>query len=303
MLIYLAITLGFFLVTILLANRLFLSGWLRMHSSGAAAQEIEERPGVFGRSSLDFILAYKDWLLRIRDPRLLATLFTSFVFALIAVFFILRPGDDGSSLLSPSDQVAEGDLDLFSTGVVICGVLYFLGWMLFNQLAVTSLSIERQAFYILKVAPISASQLLRSKTFGVFAPYAVIITIGMAVGLFILNFSLLWAPYGWLVLMIMGYGLLAFLVSVGFLHPNLEWDDPRRMTNRKATIPMLAGSFLYSLVGIFVSLATYALANGQQAYAVPIVIMGLALLIGGTWLFVHTRSRKVETAWARIGTE
>jgi hypothetical protein len=300
---YLVITLGFFLVTIFLANRLFLSGWLRMQGSGTAAQEIEERPGVFGRSSLDFILAYKDWLLRIRDPRLLATLFTSVVFALIAVFFLLRPGDDGSSLLSPSDQVAEGELDLFSTGVVICGVLYFLGWMLFNQLAATSLSIERQAFYILKVAPISASQLLRSKTFGIFAPYAIIISIGMAVGLFILNFSLLWAPYGWLVLMIMGYGLLAFLVSVGFLYPNLEWDDPRRMSNRKATMPVLIGSFLYSLVGVFVALATYALAHGQQAYAVPIVIMGLALLAGGTWLFVHTRANKVEAAWARIGTE
>jgi len=300
---YLLITVGFFLVTILLANRLFLTGWLRMQSGGAATQEIEQRPGLFGRSSLDFILAYKDWLLRIRDPRLLATLFTAVVLALISVFAMLRPGGNGTSLLSPSDTMEDGSVDPISAGIVFCGMLYFLGWMLFNRLALTSLSIERQAFYILKVAPISAGQLLRSKIFGIFLPYAAISTIGLVAGLFLVNFRLLWAPYGWLVLMIMGYGLLAFLVSVGFLYPNLEWDDPRRMTNRKASLPSLIGSVVYSLVAIIVAWFTYIVANAQQAYAVPIVIAGLTLLAGGTWLFVHRRSRKVEDAWARIGTE
>ena len=117
----------------------------------------------------------------------------------------------------------------------------------------------------------------------------------------IVEFSLLWAPFGWLVLMIMGYGLLAFLVSVGFQYPNLEWDDPRRMSNRKAGLPMLIGSFLYSLVGIVVAVATYALANGQPSFAIPIVIMGLAILAGGTWFFVHTRVNTVEAVWPQIG--
>jgi hypothetical protein len=300
---YLLITVGFFLVTVLLANRLFLTGWLRMKSGGAVVQEIGERPGMFGRSSLAFILAYKDWLLRIRDPRLLATLFTAFILAFIALFAMLRPDNNGTSLLSPSDTVEGGSVDPISAGIVFCGMLYFLGWMLFNRLALTSLSIERQAFYILKVAPISPGQLLRSKTFGIFVPYAAISTIGLIVGLFLVNFSLLWAPYGWLVLMIMGYGLLSFLVSVGFLYPNLVWDDPRRMTNSKASLPSLIGSAVYSLVAVAVAWFTYIVANAQQAYAVPIVIAGLALLAGGTWLFVHRRSRKVESAWVRIGVE
>jgi hypothetical protein len=274
-----------------------------MKSGGAVVQEIGERPGMFGRSSLAFILAYKDWLLRIRDPRLLATLFTAFILAFIALFAMLRPDNNGTSLLSPSDTVEGGSVDPISAGIVFCGMLYFLGWMLFNRLALTSLSIERQAFYILKVAPISPGQLLRSKTFGIFVPYAAISTIGLIVGLFLVNFSLLWAPYGWLVLMIMGYGLLSFLVSVGFLYPNLVWDDPRRMTNSKASLPSLIGSAVYSLVAVAVAWFTYIVANAQQAYAVPIVIAGLALLAGGTWLFVHRRSRKVESAWVRIGVE
>ncbi len=234
---FLLITAGFFLVTVLLANRLYLSGWLRMQSSGAVGQEMSERPGVFGRNSLDFILSYKDWLLRVRDPRLLATLFTTIVFSGVAIFFMLRPEEDGSSLLTLGDVDSGSDAGILSAGVIVCGLLYFLGWMIFNRLATTSLSIERQAFYILKTAPVSASQLLRAKTFGIFLPYAVVVTTGMAAALFILKFSLLWAPYGLLTLLIMGYGLFGYLVSIGFLYPKLTWDDPRRMNNRKAGIP------------------------------------------------------------------
>jgi len=42
----------------------------------------------------------------------------------------------------------------------------------------------------------SASQLMRSKTFGIFLPYAAITTIGLVVGIIISKFSLLWMPYG-----------------------------------------------------------------------------------------------------------
>lgn len=301
---YLLITVGFFLVTIFLANRLYLSGWLRMQSSGSVTQDIGERRGVFGGNSLNVILAYKDWLLRIRDPRLLATLFSNFVLSLLAVFFLLRRGDDGSSLLTLADREAADDgVDLLSAGIVICGVLYFLGWMLFTRLATTSLSIERQAFYILKTAPVSASQLMRSKTFSIFLPYSVVVTIGLAAGIIYSKFSLLWLPYGWLVLLIMGYGLFGYLVSLGFLYPNFDWEDPRRMATRKAGLPSLIGSALYSIVGIVVAVGTYILAHEAASLAVPVVIMGLSLLAGGVWFFVNWRIKRVEAAWPFIGTE
>lgn len=295
---FLLITAGFFLVTVLLANRLYLSGWLRMQSSGAVTQEISERPGVFGRDSLDFILSYKDWLLRVRDPRLLATLFTTVLFSGVAIFFMLRPEENGSSLLTLGEEGAG----IFSTGAIICGLLYFLGWMIFNRLATTSLSIERQAFYILKAAPVSARQLLRAKTFGIFLPYTVVITTGMAAALFILKFSLLWVPYGLLTLLIMGYGLFGYLVAIGFLYPNLTWDDPRRMNNRKASIPSLMGSLVYSAAAAGVALITYLFAHSSPALAIPIVIMGLASLAGGTWFFVNWITRRVESAWPVIGS-
>ena len=298
---YLAITVGLFLVVILLADRFYLSGWLRMQSSGAAAQDIGEQPGVFGRNSLDFILGYKDWLLRIRDPRMLATLFTAVIMVGFALFMILRPGDDGSTLMGLSEDLEGDGVNPLSKGVMISGLIYFVGWMAFSNLAVTSLSIERSAFYILKTAPISASTLLRAKTFGVYLPYAVLSTIAMLVTLFIMKFSLIWMPFGLLVLLIMGYGLFSYLVSLGFLYPRFDWEDPRRMSNRKSAIPSLVGSFSYSIVAIIVVMATYLVANETPSLAIPAVIMGLSLLAGGTWFFVQWCTNRVEKAWPRIG--
>jgi len=294
---------GLFLAVILLANRLYLSGWLRMQSSGAAAQDIGEQPGLFGGSSLDFLLGYKDWLLRIRDPRMLATMFTAIVLAGFVLFMLLKPNEDGSSLFGLSD-VLEGDgVNLLSPGVIIAGLIYFAGYMAFLRISVTALSIERSSFYILKTAPVSASQLLRAKTFGIYLPYAAIATVGMLLGMFLVKFSLIWMPYGLLVLLIMGYGLLSFLVSLGFLYPKFDWDDPRRMSNRKTSIPSLIGTFIYSIVAIFLAETTYFFAGATPSLAIPIVIMGLALLAGGTWFFVQWSTNRVEKAWPGIGAE
>lgn len=173
--------------------------------------------------------------------------------------------------------------------------------MAFFNLALTSLSIERKAFYILKTAPLSASQLFRAKTLGVFIPYAVLATIGLVIMLVVLKLSLIWLPFGWMTLMIMGYGLFSFLVSLSFLYPNLDWEDPRRMRNRKAALPALLGAFGYSLITVFVAITTYFFALSEPGLAIPIVIMGLALLAGGTWFFVQWCTNRVEKAWPRIG--
>jgi hypothetical protein len=87
------------------------------------------------------------------------------------MFLMLRPQEDGSSLFSFT-SVEEGTLDLLSSGIIASALVYFLGYMAFLDLGLTSLSIERQAFYILKTAPISASCVFRAKTFGVYVPHA-----------------------------------------------------------------------------------------------------------------------------------
>ena len=296
--VYLLITIGLFLGTIFLANRLFSTGWMRMQSAGSATADIHEQPGMFGRHSLDFTLGFKDWLLRIRDPRLLATLFTSLIMAGFLAVMLLAPQKDGSSLFGITDGM---EINILSAGVIVSGLIYFLGWLAFSNLALTTLSIERTAFYILKTAPISPSQLFRAKTFSIFIPYAVLATIGLLVGLFVLKLSLIWLPFGWLTLMIMGYGMFSFIVSIGFRYPNLEWEDPRRIKNNKAILPSMLGSVGYSIIAVIVVISTYFFALSESHLAIPIVIFGLSLLAGGTWFFVHRSTERVEKAWAAIG--
>ncbi len=50
------------------------------------------------------------------------------------------------------------------------------------------------------------------------------------------------------------------------------------MSNRKTSLPSLIGSFIYSIVAIFIAMATYLIANETPSLAIPAVIMGLALL-------------------------
>jgi hypothetical protein len=40
-----------------------------------------------------------------------------------------------------------------------------------------------------------------------------------------------------LLLAIMRYGLYSYLVSLGFIYPRLDWDDPRRIRRVEAAWP------------------------------------------------------------------
>jgi hypothetical protein len=117
-----------------------------------------------------------------------------------------------------------------------------------------------------------------------------------------LDLDLLWIPYGWLVLLILGYGLLAYMTTLGFIYPNLAWEDPRRMANRKASIPSLVGTLIYSVIGGFLAWFVFILANNNPSWALPTVILGLLILGGATWFFVNWNTRRAEKAWLLIGS-
>jgi hypothetical protein len=300
---YLLMTVGLFILTMLVADRLYLSGWLRMQSSGARPQRFEDEAGIFGGDSLDLMLGYKDWLLRVRDTRLLAAMFSGIIIAVFFVFFMFRSGDDGSMLDLAG---AFGDTILgivFSPGAMFSGMIYFVAWSSFSRVAASALSLERGAVYILKSAPISPSRIMRAKVFGVLIPFMLLATVLLIAGIFLFGYSALWTPYAWLVLLIMGFGTIAYTVSLDFIYPNLTWDDPRRMTNRKAGWRSLLGTALYSVFAMLAALITFVIAVSRPPLAIPIVLFGLGVLAGGTWFFVSWRIEKVEAAWPTIGAE
>jgi enoyl-CoA hydratase/carnithine racemase len=42
---------------------------------------------------------------------------------------------------------------------------------------------------------------------------------------------------------------------------------------------------------------TYMVASANASWAIPAVILGLAILAGGTWFFVHWNTRCVAGPW------
>ena len=99
--------------------------------------------------------------------------------------------------------------------------------------------------------------------------------------------------------------VLHFVVMIGFTGLGITGLSLGFSSNAlaKGVMWIMGGPAHAAILHRFLAVATYALAHGQQTYAVPIVILGMALLAGGTWLFVHRRSNKVEAAWSKVGTE
>jgi thiol:disulfide interchange protein len=75
------------------------------------------------------------------------------------------------------------------------------------------------------------------------------------------------------------------------------------MTNRKTGMPALIGVFTYSIVGVLLAETIYLSASVVTSAAIPIVVLGLSVLAGGTWFFVQWSTNRVEKAWPRIGAE
>jgi ABC-2 type transport system permease protein len=305
--IYLLMTVGLFAITVLVADRLYLTGWLRMQGSGIRRQGFEEDAGIFGGESLDASLAFKDWLLRFRDLRQLATFAVGIIFAVVfAAIFLLGTGNNDGGLL---DQARRGSLDpqrplitvAFSPGVIVSAMILWIGWSAFSQVATTSLAMEGRAFYLLKAAPVGPGRVLRAKSFAVIIPYAVIATLLLIVSWFLFRFSLAWMPYAWLCLLIIGYGLLAFSTGVGFVYANLEWEDPRAMLQQRGRWFSLAGSGSYGLLTGLLALAPFILSSRFPAASPLFVIAGLALLAAITWFFVGRQNRRAIKAWATLG--
>jgi hypothetical protein len=271
-----------------------------------ARRGFKESAGLFGSSSLDATLAFKDWLLRLRDSRQVATLFSGVLVAAFFAFIVLRPNREGSLLsLSQSAGAFPGPAwfsALVSPGVIVSGVVLFAGWGMFNRAAINALALEGRAFNVLKAAPVSARQVLASKILGVVVPYAIVVSLLLIAARFVVAYSLLWMPYAWLCLLIIGYGLLTVSTSIGSIYVRLDWEDPRRMTTQKAGLYNLIGTAAYGLVAGVIALMPHLLAATAPAGTLLYVILGLLVLLGATWGLRQWLSRRVEMVWPTLGS-
>ncbi len=306
---YVLTTLGLFALIVLTADRLYLSGWLKTQSAGGKRRGLEADGGVFAGRSLATALGWKDWLMRLRDPRQLVSLlgggFIAVVVGGLAIFRGGTGGDDSLMNLASSGEVsapgAWGILtSAFSPGVLMAGFAFFVGYVFLSNMASYALALEGGAFPLLKAAPIRPREVWAAKLWSVMAPFAVLFALAMVGSWFFTRYSLAWLPYALAAGLIMGYGLLAEGVSVGFRYANLSWTDPRRMLTGGGGLVSLLLSLVYGLPASIIVMLGFGAAQVWPQAAIPIAGGALLLLALLTWVWHLLMVRWAESAWEKL---
>jgi hypothetical protein len=305
---YVLTTLGLFALIILTADRLYLSGWLKTQSAGGKRRGLEKAGGAFGGRSLAAAIGWKDWLLRLRDPRQLVNLLGGGLIAIVVGALALFRGTGGEdSLMTAASSGAiqatgawQALTAVFSPGVLIATWALFVGYVLMSSPASYALALEGGAFAMLKAAPIRPREVWMSKMWSILWLYVALFVLVLVGAWFFVRYSLLWLPYALAAGLILGYGLMALNVSTGFRYANLAWTDPRRMISGGGSWVSLLLSLLYGLPSGIITLAGFGLAAIWPPWAIPIAAVALVLLGLYTWLWHVLMVRWAEKAWNKL---
>ena len=304
---------GFFLLTfgvfagcVVLADRLYATGWVRMQSSGSArrsrarAAREAARAGWLGRAPAALAIALKDWRTIPRDLRNFAQLLSPLII-LPAVYLNLlssggrRDADPLQRLEGLAGAMAAIDL----RGVFVALGVLTTTVLVFGRIAATSISREGKAWWLLKAAPLSGTELLGGKLLAAAVPFALLSSLLMLGAALWLGFGPLGALYGWLGVELTGVGMLALSVGLGVPWARLDWDDPRRMSSGWGGLVSAGASFLYALLSGALLCLPLLVSAAAPGYAPGAWALGLG---GAVALTVGTVALALQFGSARLAT-
>lgn len=305
---YVLTTLGLFLLIVLTADRFYLSGWLKTQSAGGKRRGLEEDSGLLGRGSLAAAIGLKDWLLRMRDPRQLVNVLGSGLIAVVVGGLAIFRGSGGETSLMGVSQsgvipATGGWVALaaaLSPGVLMAAWALFVGFAFMSNSASYALAQEGGAFPMLKAAPIRPRDVWRAKTWSMVLPYVALFVVALLVSRLFVSYSLLWLPYALATGLLLGYGLMALNVSVGFRYANLAWTDPRRMITGGGGLVSFVLSVLYGLPGGLVTILGFGLAAVWPQWTLLFAAAALILVALYTWLWHVLMARWAVSAWDKL---
>lgn len=172
----------------------------------------------------------KDFTVMRRDLRNLSQLVTPIIFGIVAAVSFLSAG---SQLPASSRDIPPWLLDSFSALLAYSniGLSLFVGWSLLNRLGGMAFSHEGKNYWMLKVSPLRAQDLLTAKFLVAYLPALVLgwlflIPISILRGMTMTAFL-----YSLLVTGMCLAGMSGMLVGFGAAGANLTWEDPRRMNS------------------------------------------------------------------------
>lgn len=234
------LTLGLFIAAfwfaLVTAERLYYTGWAGMQviarkkrQTAVPAQEAKPRPQLF--SVLERLISapirgiiLKDFMLLRRDLRNLSQLVTPLIFGIIYASAFLRGDQTWSGQDSFYMRSAQSLLSYANVGVAL-----FVGWSMLTRLGGMAFSQEGKNYWMLKVSPLNASDLLTAKFLVAYLPALALGGLFMTVISIVRGMSPLSYIYSLLITAMCLAGMAGILVGFGAAGANLTWEDPRKM--------------------------------------------------------------------------
>jgi hypothetical protein len=258
-----------------LYERTLLSGLGTFGGSAMAWRRKATAPAVPSRStgagSPTFAIARKDWLGFRRDVRRLTRLLPALLLPLGYAAFLSQPSRNLNGFWSNVSLLAI--LSMF-----MCGALAF-----------PSIPAERRGFQLLRLAPLTMWQLIKTKIF-IALPPVVVTMIVFSVAVAVASKS---DPAQVAQLVILGLWLAAGFVSIsvagGAIDPRFDATDDRKAVGLVGTVAGVGGSLAFALMSVG---ALALILFGQQAVAgtanlgpIPATpAVGVSMMFGGVLL-------------------
>ena len=299
---FLGLTFGFFAVCVWLADSMYAAGWVRMQSAGSAkrsrkrAAQVAANSGLLGRASASMVIALKDWRVIPRDLRNFAQFLGPLVL-LPVVYFNLMGGSGRQSfnIVDAASEWTNGTVN--PTGIFLAAGILMSTVLICAQIAVTAISMEGKSWWIMKIAPISRSELVRGKFFAAWLPFVVLSSILMIAAFLWKDLSILGFLYGWFGIELLGGSMLAMSLGFGIIWPRLTWDNPKQMQSGWAMLVSFVGEMVLGLLGgglLCLPVLAQVLAPGWEAAA------WIAGIIGASALAVGLAFGVLQIAVARL---
>ncbi len=254
----LVVALALFTFTLLLAERLYYTGWASMQVSTQKksirpARSIKSAPARAGAIRLlpaaIRALVIKDFVLLRRDLNNLSQLITPLIFGVILIIVNSRNLSRAEPGLA--EQVSLGDLSLYAN----IAYSLFISWFLLMNLASTSFAREGKNYWLIFTAPIRARDLLIAKFIVSYLPALVISLLFLSIANLLRPGDLSHLPFSFIVIAFSLAGLTGILMAFSVTGANMDWEDPRKMGVRGAQGCLMSiASVVYSALalGLFI---------------------------------------------------
>ncbi|HEU5012130.1 MAG TPA: hypothetical protein VFT66_06275, partial [Roseiflexaceae bacterium] len=239
---YVVLSIGVFMGCVLLTERLYYAGWSNMAVQGGRVRRRttnDKRQTLASGAPQSFVhrlssivlppqsaaIFAKDLRLFPRDLRNVQQLIFPIVLAIVWTYQLIR-----SSAAAGGQAQFQQVWGSFAS----VGISFFICLSLSNVMAGTGISREGRSFWLLKIAPVSAWQILIGKLALAYLPFLVVGTVFVA-GLsllqgnsatdFVRSLLLVW---------LVGLGTTSITLGMGAAFPKFNWENPNQQSTVRA---------------------------------------------------------------------